>query len=397
MLINDNLFIEVDACQRIASGKSLSGDVYLQKRFDNCIISLLFCGGNSASIKGNISATILASMALEHFKKNKSIIEVSESIISTIKLTAEYPKATSSTFTIVKIDNQANVDILCYGTPNPICLRGDKMIELDEIQNEFSSIYEHKSSYKTYNFIAKTEDRIVFFNNLLIAKDNKDNKINNQHFWSSTTGLITNFINETGDISASNLVRKIILESYNYDDGYKVFGDQSCGVVYFRHPRKALLCTGPPFDERKDKYLSEKVRDHIGNVIICGGSTAGIISRELNRKITVKMGHDPSGLPNESSMDGVNMITEGVLTMNRVKITLDSINDNDLKGRGIDIKLTKKLLEHDVIEMIVGTRINAMHHDPNIPIELELRKNVVKEIARLLRDKFFKEVKIEYL
>ena len=131
--------------------------------------------------------------------------------------------------------------------------------------------------------------------------------------------------------------------------------------------------------------------------MICGGTTASIVSKELGREVSVLLGRDPSGLPNASSMEGVTMITEGVLTLGRVKGILENIAEPTVKGRGIDINLTRQLLNHDLVEFIVGTRINSMHQDPNIPVELELRRNVVKDIGSMLKNKFFKEVWIEYI
>ena len=55
----------------------------------------------------------------------------------------------------------------------------------------------------------------------------------------------------------------------------------------------------------------------------------------------------------------------------------------------------KLLLEHDIIHIIVGTRINWAHQDPEQPIELEIRKFVVKRVVRLLEERFLKDVTLE--
>ena len=96
-------------------------------------------------------------------------------------------------------------------------------------------------------------------------------------------------------------------------------------------------------------------------------------------------------------MPGVNLITEGVLTLARVKSLLEQTPTSDLPGQGTDFELARILLEHDRIDFVVGTRINPQHQDPALPVELELRRNVIKEIARLLATKFLKEIRIEYL
>jgi hypothetical protein len=45
----------------------------------------------------------------------------------------------------------------------------------------------------------------------------------------------------------------------------------------------------------------------------------------------------------------------------------------------------------------VGTRINEAHQDPNIPVNLDLRRNVVTRIARILEDKYMTRVLVQYV
>ena len=49
-------------------------------------------------------------------------------------------------------------------------------------------------------------------------------------------------------------------------------------------------------------------------------------------------------------------------------------------------------MESDEIHFIIGTRINIAHQDPNLPVDLEIRRTVVKRIARLLEEKWLKKV-----
>jgi hypothetical protein len=55
------------------------------------------------------------------------------------------------------------------------------------------------------------------------------------------------------------------------------------------------------------------------------------------------------------------------------------------------------IMESDEINFVVGTRINVAHQDPTLPIDLEIRRTVVKRIARLLEDKWLKQVSIDYI
>ena len=91
------------------------------------------------------------------------------------------------------------------------------------------------------------------------------------------------------------------------------------------------------------------------------------------------------------------MVTEGILTLGKVEEILENYNSDTRLHDSTPEEIVKLLLQHDMIDIIVGTRINWVHQDPDQPLELELRKFVIKRIMRLLVHKFFKEVNIEYV
>jgi len=171
--------------------------------------------------------------------------------------------------------------------------------------------------------------------------------------------------------------------------------DTSCCVVYRRTPRNLLICTGPPYDEQKDRYLAEKVRDFQGKRVLCGGTTASIVSRELQRPLTVSLEMTDKELPPVSYMEGIDLVTEGILTLSKVERLL--AQGSSEKKHGPAHELVSLLQDSDKITFIVGTRINVAHQDPNLPVELEIRRNVVKKIKDLLEMKYLKDVEIIYL
>lgn len=167
--------------------------------------------------------------------------------------------------------------------------------------------------------------------------------------------------------------------------------------LHRRMPRRLLFCSGPPFNDCNDEHLCQRVSHWQGSKLIAGGTTAQIISRGLGREINVNLRRDVSGLPPTSSMEGVDLITEGVLTLSRLSALLERVQSTDIQGYGIDYDVVRMLLRHDEIEFLVGTRINVVHQDPNLPMELELRRNVIKRIATMLESKFLKRVKVSYI
>jgi hypothetical protein len=101
------------------------------------------------------------------------------------------------------------------------------------------------------------------------------------------------------------------------------------------------------------------------------------------------------GLPPCSAISGIDLVTEGIFTLTRAAQYLECGSD-EIKNNAAG-QLVKLLLRNDIIEFHVGTRINQAHQDPNLPIELEIRRNIIKRIAAALQNKYYKDVIIKYL
>mgnify|MGYP000874529984 FL=1 len=181
------------------------------------------------------------------------------------------------------------------------------------------------------------------------------------------------------------------------NDAYKAKDDISCATIYFREPRKLLLCTGPPYEKEKDRDLAAKVRDYRGKVIISGGTTADIVARELNKTIIDELIFEDPELPPESFIEGIDLVTEGILTLQKVSEILKIYNNSVRLGKGPADKIVRLLMESDEIHFVIGTRINVAHQDPTLPVDLEIRRTVVRRIARLLEEKWIKKISFEYI
>ncbi|MCD7970180.1 MAG: hypothetical protein LUF87_07495 [Alistipes sp.] len=156
-----------------------------------------------------------------------------------------------------------------------------------------------------------------------------------------------------------------------------------------------LVCTGAPADRNDDGKLAARVKEFPGRKAVCGGTTSRIIARELGLQIEVELGRDNCGLPPLSRMDGFDLVTEGVLTLGRTRELLASppkVTEQSAAGR-----LAHLLIDCDDIRFIVGTRLNPVHRDPSLPVELEKRGDIVREICEILRSGFGKNVTVAYL
>jgi hypothetical protein len=143
--------------------------------------------------------------------------------------------------------------------------------------------------------------------------------------------------------------------------------------------------------------MAETVAEFDGTRVVCGGTTAAIVSRELGRPVTMNMDLLDDDVPPISHMEGVNLVTEGTITLARVLDMLERNVNPDHEPRNGATFVLEYLLNSDVIRFLVGTKINEAHQDPNIPVELDLRRNLMKRIARLLEERHLKETRIQYI
>jgi hypothetical protein len=197
-------------------------------------------------------------------------------------------------------------------------------------------------------------------------------------------------------ISARDLAGKILNMAFR-NDGFQSKDDSTCGIIYFREPRELLICTGPPYNKEDDSLLAAEVGSFKGKKIVMGATTGDIISRELGLKIEDVFKFEDPELPPINVMEGVDLFTEGILTLNKVEKILKAYNPNTKLGRGPADEIVKLILESDAIKIIIGTRINIAHQDPHLPVELEIRRTVVNRIAQLLEEKLLKKVIVNYI
>ena len=211
----------------------------------------------------------------------------------------------------------------------------------------------------------------------------------------NVTEYISGSLKKEPDISSRQLARDIVTQAYKYD-GYKPNDDITCCVISVRKPRRTLIITGAPRNRESDKKLGEIIRNFEGQIIVCGGTTAKIVARERGRDITADKS-PAGGLPPSSVIEGIDLVTEGMITLSAVadrlskKVLLKEMNEDAAK------RMIKLLRETDQIEIIAGTKINDDLDDPATAAKIGLRFPVIDSIARALRDKYFKECEVKYL
>ncbi len=388
-------YIEIDYKQKNHHNERICGDVVLIKKvIDENRIIIILSDGMGHGVKANVLATLTSSMALNFTKEHKDNNKIAEIITKTLPVCSQR-KISYSTFTIIDIEKNGKTHILEYDNPETIIIRNNKLFA-----PEWKSIILKKENcsieLRSCSFYSEKEDRIIFGSDGITQSGLGSDKYPFGWGIDNFRNYIFDLLKNKPNISANNLASKIINISYK-NDNYEAKDDISCVSLYFRKPRKLLICTGPPYLKEKDIELAENVRNFDGKKIISGATTSDIIAREFNKDIEDTFEFTDKDLPPVSYMEGIDLITEGILTLSKVANILQDYDYNYVPGKGAADQIIRLINESDEIHFIIGTRINIAHQDPNLPIELEIRRTVVRKIAEILEKKLLKEVKMKFI
>jgi hypothetical protein len=388
-------FIEVDYCQRAKHGQLISGDVFLTEKVkeDGRIVSVL-TDGLGSGVKASVLATITATMALKFAVSPMDIRRSAEIIMDTLPI-CSVRKISYSTFTVVDMARGGQTRIIEHGNPSFLLIRpeGEACIEKTEVLPE--RWRDRVISYTSLE--VKREDRIVFFSDGISQAGMGEFRTPFGWGLPSVEAYIREQIDRHPHISARDLSRDLVARAEEVD-GLTAKDDITCGVVYVRSPRQLLVMTGAPFNRVHDQDLATMAERTPGRKVICGGTTANIVSRQLNRPIEIDLRQvRNSRVPPSARMQGFDLVTEGILTLGEVLRILEEGHAPEELKPNAAVRLTRMLLDSDVVRFAVGTRINEAHQDPNIPVDLDLRRNIVKRIARILEDKHMMRVIVQYI
>ena len=386
------MFIDVDYFSVKKYNQNAFGDYFISKRKpeEGRLLAVL-SDGLGSGIKANILSCMTANMLLRFTEEHVPLKQAAETIMNSLPV-CKVRKISYATFSAVDCDDDGHVRIVEEGNPEFILLRENQVIPITGKTIESEAFPNRKMN--VCQFQAQLGDRLIFCSDG-VTQAGLGRK--EYPFGWKRNGLIQ-FVSEqvckNPNISSSDLSFKIVEKAKSCEEFDQPMDDISAVVLYFRNPREALIFTGPPYHREKDKEYALTFDNFIGKKAICGGTTANLIARELNRTIDTPLDAVVGNLPAPSQMDGVDLVTEGILTLTRALEYLENekLNKKDAAGQLVDF-----LLDSDVIEFMLGATLNQAHYDPSLPIEIEIRRNVVKKIERVLTDKYFKQVRIHYI
>ena len=385
------MFIDIDVAQEKKYNQNTFGDYFTSKRFpDSGRLLAVLSDGLGSGIKANILACMTSTMLLKFMEEGTSIKKACETVMNSLPV-CQVRKISYSTFSALDCNENGTAKIVEEGNPQFLWIRNGEVLEPEfEVltSKEFPNRHMH-----IYHLKMQTNDRLVFCSDGVTqaALGTKNLRLGLRR--EGLIEIVKKELEKEPDISSSNLAKRIVKQAILTEPDRKPKDDISAVCVYYREPRNAVVFTGPPYHQSKDKFYAQALIDFNGKKAISGGTTANLVSRELNIPIKTNINLNIGKLPAISYMEGIDLVTEGILTLTKACEYLETGEvENDAAG-----DLVKFMLDTDCITFMVGAKLNQAHYDPNLPIEIEIRKNVIKKISDILETKYFKKVTVQYM
>ena len=386
-----NPFIEIDYAIRPKHTTTCCGDVFLSRRQANKeVLIAALADGLGSGLQANVAASLTATMAMEYMSAEIDLRKAAELVMDALPICPDR-HITYSTFTLVHASVHGAVRMIEYGNPPALLLRHQQVLPIPRERLKLARWNGREMTYS--QFTCQMDDRLFFSSDGITQAGlgSRDYPFG----WGSEklAATLVNEVTRRPDLSARE-VCQIALRQALYLDGGIAGDDTTCAVIHFRVPRILQVLTGPPFSKAKDRCFAELVNTPNVQTVIAGGSTAELIGRELGRSITMSIQRLDPEIPATSEMDGAALVTEGCITLCKVVELLEK--PVDLWRENGATRLRDLLLASDQICFHVGTSVNPAHQDPNLPVELEMRRNLIKRLRTVLEEKYFKEVMVTF-
>jgi hypothetical protein len=375
-----NFFIDADYGSLNKYGEELCGDkVEIIRNGDSLIIVL--ADGLGSGVKANILATLTSKIIGTMLSSGASIDEAVETIVNTLPVCKEREIA-YSTFSILQINESGQGYLVEFDNPPIIHLKRGKFMELERSEREING-----KLIKESRFTVAPEDMFVMVSDGAIHAG-VGQTLNLGWQWDNVREYAERTYRK--DISArnyTNLLLSVCENLYAKRPG----DDTTVVVVKVRKVMEVNVMIGPPVDKHMDRYIVNKFMSGGGKKVVCGGTTAQIVSRELGKDIVTNMKYFNPSIPPTAEIEGIDLTTEGILTMDRAleyaKGYVSSENTiYDFNKKDGASALAGLLLEESTsVHFFVGRAMNPAHQNPELPLSLGFKLKLVEGMAECLK------------
>lgn len=366
-------------------GEELCGDKVLISRTKDATVAVL-ADGLGSGVKANILSTLTSSIISTMLEEGATLVEAVETIAKTLPV-CNVRKLAYSTFSVIKISDGGEVSLVEFDNPPCIFVRNGRVIDLEDC----SEIKEcADKTVKESHFTVHAGDVIALISDGIVYAG-VGQALNFGWNWENVSSwLAKTTLKETSAprlaVSLSQAVNELYLGKP---------GDDCTDLIFKITPRCTVnLLSGPPVSKEDDSRLVHDFMTSPGKRIVCGGTSANIVSRVLNRKIETTIHYTDPDIPPTGKIDGIDLVTEGVLTLSRTVEILKDYLSHDADSFYFHIldepngaaMLAKILLEECTdLKVFIGRAINPAHQNPGLPADLSIKTKLIEELCGILQ------------
>lgn len=378
-------YIDADYISLNHVGEELCGDKVEIVRTDESSIFVL-SDGLGSGVKANILATLTSKIIITMMKEGSTIEEVVETIAATLPI-CKVRQVAYSTFSILQVFDDGRAYLVEFDGPECVMIRDGKIMQLDHTEREVAgkNIRESRFEVKLGDVFALFSDGVPYAGVGAV--------LNLGWQWENVAAFFRDAARKKQ--SVPRMLTSIAQMISNLYQGKP--GDDSTVLVAQVVPKHQVnFFSGPPKDKANDERLVHDWYSQEGLKIVAGGTSANIVSRVLGVPINASLYADDPDIPPTATMRGVDLVTEGVLTINRTLEILRqyrSLNPEDCDDyfRRLDAnngaaELARILLEKCThLNLFIGKAINPAHQNPNLPMDLSIKMRLIEELTQEMR------------
>ena len=364
----------------------LCGDkVEILKTDDSDI--LILADGMGSGVKANILSTLTSKILGTMFLNGATLEECVETIVETLPV-CQVRQVAYSTFSILQVFHSGEAYLVEFDNPGCIFIRDGKLMEIPENIR----VIEGKK-INEFRFRVKKGDALILMSDGTIHAGVGE-LLNFGWLWQDIADYAVRQYPLT--VSAMRLAASISRacdELYQFRPG----DDTTVACMRIIDSKPVHLMTGPARNPEDDvRMVQDFMDDPNARTIVCGGTSATIVSRVLGKKLDVSLDYVDPEIPPIAYMEGVDLVTEGVLTLNRVLQLLRRYVKNETVSEEFFHELDKpnggsmvaKVLIEDCTEvhLYVGKAINSAYQNPGLPFDLGIRQNLVEQLRHVIEE-----------
>lgn len=373
-------------------GELLCGDhVEIAEGDDNSIVIVL-ADGLGSGVKANILSTLTSKIISTMMANHMSIEDCVATVASTLPV-CEVRGIAYSTFTIIHVTNNRTAEIIQYDNPHVIFLRNglhfDYSMNKEQIGDK--TIYRSKLDLLSGDVLVAMSDGAVYAG------------VGKAFNFGWQRQNIIQFLETAYDrMYSPKTLSTVLLEQCVNLYGGTPGDDTTIAAVKIRKREYINVLIGPPSKPEDLDAMMSLFFQTEGKHIICGGTTSTLAADYLGKELKTTLEYEDTEIPPTAEIDGVDLVTEGVITINRVLSYAKSyIEDNAFYiqwcyQKNAAAGVAKLLFETATdINFIVGRAINPAHQNPNLPISFSIKMRLIDELSGCL-EKMGKRISIRY-